>query len=822
MAVSTTPHVCTLLWPFLGEQEGSEQEDSWLLGWNPRGLVIVVVAIVQSNAFEDALRVLDRIREHKVKENVEGRGSWRKDVSSLAPLSVLGRLRGLRAHSIVLGDEERVRSENWVRSERQRSDIWIELNKGPVLDQVWCCGYGVQPCHLHVIRTDPCGKYAKLPTVFSATARFGCDGIAELLQGRQPLCIPGVHSSLEGVLLPSHMVPLAGPCVSRRLEPESSALSRSFLRRATEDYSESNIPVDDILNNGSSSSRRDREKLDQQGFLLEPVDIEPVLTSPVNGLPPRLDFPTTADSAEMSRLLRSNNRGRALRKYLECCGGKVKSGGGNDGREKHNSDHCDSKEMETNGTKALEKQSFWEHYLYVSIGVLLSVLMIFIPVLTFLGRLFCTAALLEFRLRELIHWLALLQGRTHVCGLHPVLPHMIHEDPTFQRFCAVNFLIRLLVDGLLGTLGSLLLAVGGTALITKSGSFCRYFLYDVHMGYMEWFEGWPAGLKMNEDLNMTLCFFAKWVLQTSWDFVVDFNWVELVYKLLVYIAPFGASCAFALISDVSILVSLHVLLLFHAISVPYRVMRSVTGSLFLQLRGKKYNPLRHRTDTYDFEVDQMLMGTLLFTVTVFLFPTLAVYYFYFALARSFIWLVQEGLVSATHITLYLPVYPVIYWAMNRWKWPGGFAITTPKVTRVRYHANGAGSSPCTSITVEVTVVSKPLGLHIFLSDFLLVLKILSDRRPFRMLEVICQAQVWRNTNPLERLIPHLQKDCINAGICMRPASTVKTTTATTKAAAAAAATTDTISASFTNASFVAETATPTTNAPSPSVTSSRH
>ncbi|RNC42640.1 DNA-directed RNA polymerase II subunit 3, partial [Trypanosoma cruzi] len=279
--------------------------------------------------------------------------------------------------------------------------------------------------------------------------------------------------------------------------------------------------------------------------------------------------------------------------------------------------------------------------------------------------------------------------------------------------------------------------------------------------------------------------------------------------------------AFALISDVSILVSLHVLLLFHAISVPYRVMRSVTGSLFLQLRGKKYNPLRRRTDTYDFEVDQMLMGTLLFTVTVFLFPTLAVYYFYFALARGFIWLVQEGLVSATHITLYLPVYPVIYWALNRWKWPGGFAITTPKVTRVRYHANGTGSSPCTSITVEVTVVSKPLGLHIFLSDFLLVLKILSDRRPFRMLEVICQAQVWRNTNPLERLIPHLQKDCINAGICMQPASTMKTTTtATTKAAAAA--NTDTISASFTNASFVAETATSTTNAPSPSVTSSRH
>jgi len=46
--------------------------------------------------------------------------------------------------------------------------------------------------------------------------------------------------------------------------------------------------------------------------------------------------------------------------------------------------------------------------------------------------------------------------------------------------------------------------------------------------------------------------------------------------------------------------------------------------------GKRHNVLRNRTDTWSYDIDQLLFGTVLFTLMVFLFPTALVYYVLFA------------------------------------------------------------------------------------------------------------------------------------------------------------------------------------------------
>lgn len=757
MAICATSDVCTLMWPFLEEPEGAEQKNSWLIGWNPRGLVIVVVAIVQSDAFKDACDALSLMTSNADCDGAKTQALRRANLPSPSSLSVLGRLSVSR--SLLCLDNNVVESsEAWVRDRRQCSDVWIELRRGPVLDQVWCCGYNVQPCHLHVLRTDPRVRYATSPTVFSATARFGVKGVAELVKGRQPLCVAGVHSNLEGVLLPPHMIHLAAPAVGGKPETTASSLLRSFAKRVREESCESNTSLDDVRSSGNTFSWHKKDKGDQQSFSYEMEESEPLAPLPLNGSPPRLDFPTSSDSAEMSFLLQTVNLGREICKFAEDRKKKLEGDDkcGNIGSH----DSSDSnKGTETDDVSA--REDFWEKHMHAATSLLVSILLFVLPVLTWLGKILCIASLLEFRAREFIHWLVLWQGRTQVCGLHPALPHMVHENVAFQRFCAFNYLVRLLVDVLLGTLLSLLLAVGGNALVDKSGSFCRYFLYDLHMNYMDWFEGWPAGLKMNEDLNMTLCFFAKLFLELSWGLVVSLTWVPTAYTLLVYIAPFGASCVFALVSDICMLATMHIMFLSHVVSFLYRVMRCAMRCLFLQLRGKKYNPLRRRTDAYEFRVDQMLMGTLLFTVTVFLLPTLAVYHLYFAFVRACILTLIKSLVAAAHITLYLPVFPVIYWATHRRKWPGGYALTMPKTTYVRRHANVVGSAQRTWTTVEATVISKPLNVRIFLADFLLALHILAELRPFHVMKVIFYAHAWESTNPVESLIPHLRKNCIN-------------------------------------------------------------
>lgn len=53
------------------------------------------------------------------------------------------------------------------------------------------------------------------------------------------------------------------------------------------------------------------------------------------------------------------------------------------------------------------------------------------------------------------------------------------------------------------------------------------------------------------------------------------------------------------------------------------------------LVGKKYNLLRKRVEPAVYEVDQLLLGTILFTLAAFLFPTVLFYYLTFAAVRPF-------------------------------------------------------------------------------------------------------------------------------------------------------------------------------------------
>lgn len=53
-------------------------------------------------------------------------------------------------------------------------------------------------------------------------------------------------------------------------------------------------------------------------------------------------------------------------------------------------------------------------------------------------------------------------------------------------------------------------------------------------------------------------------------------------------------------------------------------------SAYVLTIGKKWNVLRQRTDSYAYDVDQLFLGTLLFTVSAFLLPTVVTYAALFA------------------------------------------------------------------------------------------------------------------------------------------------------------------------------------------------
>lgn len=57
----------------------------------------------------------------------------------------------------------------------------------------------------------------------------------------------------------------------------------------------------------------------------------------------------------------------------------------------------------------------------------------------------------------------------------------------------------------------------------------------------------------------------------------------------------------------------------------------------LSFQGKRHNVLRNRTDPWDYDIDQLLLGTILFTLVAYLFPTVLVYYILFATVSLRMW-----------------------------------------------------------------------------------------------------------------------------------------------------------------------------------------
>lgn len=95
----------------------------------------------------------------------------------------------------------------------------------------------------------------------------------------------------------------------------------------------------------------------------------------------------------------------------------------------------------------------------------------------------------------------------------------------------------------------------------------------------------------------------------------------------------GASMPIALFSDMLSILTLHIYSFYLASARIFNGQSTILLSLFQLFRGKKHNVLRKRTDSCDYDLDQLLLGTILFTLLSFLLPTVVVFYLTFACAR---------------------------------------------------------------------------------------------------------------------------------------------------------------------------------------------
>ncbi|XP_070172718.1 phosphatidylinositol N-acetylglucosaminyltransferase subunit Q [Polyergus mexicanus] len=178
---------------------------------------------------------------------------------------------------------------------------------------------------------------------------------------------------------------------------------------------------------------------------------------------------------------------------------------------------------------------------------------------------------------------------------------------------------------------------------------------------INWLMGVPAGLKLNHALNNSMGKFFLYHIQLWWTFLTFLKpLLDLAFKVLLLFGRLGVTFQISIIADLLALVSFHTYCIYVYAARLFNIQLRGITALFRLFLGKKKNPLRERVDSCQYQTDQLFVGTLSFTILLFLMPTTWVYYTVFTLLR----LVLIGFSGfLTRLKFYLQIMPVYTFCM---------------------------------------------------------------------------------------------------------------------------------------------------------------
>lgn len=236
----------------------------------------------------------------------------------------------------------------------------------------------------------------------------------------------------------------------------------------------------------------------------------------------------------------------------------------------------------------------------------------------------------------------------------------------FTKLKCINCCCRQLVDSVLGIMLMLYLMQ----------DYRTHYIAHVSLSWGEtvagelktllnWLMGAPAGLKLNSQLTHFLGNFFLYhiYLWTGYLYLLQPVLGYLVYYSSVA-GVWGLTVQLALFQDILSTLTIHIYCFYVYAARLYRLEIYCLGSLWRLFRGKKWNVLRQRVDSAVYDADQLFVGTLLFTILLFLLPTIGLYYVVFTLLRLLV-LIGQGIVGKVRSLFNrLPVWSVWLWLIQ--------------------------------------------------------------------------------------------------------------------------------------------------------------
>ncbi|PHH78960.1 hypothetical protein CDD82_2743 [Ophiocordyceps australis] len=278
-----------------------------------------------------------------------------------------------------------------------------------------------------------------------------------------------------------------------------------------------------------------------------------------------------------------------------------------------------------------------------------------------------TAQQIEVRLQQFCYW---PMQYTTLRQRKMTWASVTTSNPDYIRF--YNSLWLVANDVIIGmALGSYIIEHSNWV-ASQIGHILRTYAVDALQRSISWLMGWPAGLKLNGELAAFLGDLFLWVIH-YWSNCLEV--LSPVLPRLVWFIGFssfaGASMPVALLSDLVSLLTIHIHSFYLASARIYHWQLTILQSLFHLFRGKKHNVLRNRIDSCDYDLDQLLVGTILFTLLFFLLPTVVVFYLNFAIARMIIISMKAGFDTLLSCLNHFPLFALMLRVKDPRRLPGG-------------------------------------------------------------------------------------------------------------------------------------------------------
>ncbi|KAF2001673.1 N-acetylglucosaminyl transferase component Gpi1 [Amniculicola lignicola CBS 123094] len=192
---------------------------------------------------------------------------------------------------------------------------------------------------------------------------------------------------------------------------------------------------------------------------------------------------------------------------------------------------------------------------------------------------------------------------------------------------------------------------------------------------ISWLMEWPGGLKLNTELAEFLGDLFLWVID-HWAGCMGLlrPFLPGIIHFIGFSSFAGATMPISLFSDLVSLLTLHIYAFYIASARIFHWQLTIIISLFHLFRGKKRNILRNRIDSCDYDLDQLLLGTILFTLLFFLLPTVFVFYLTFASARVAVIGLKVGLEIGLACLNHFPLFAAMLRIKDSRRLPGGICF----------------------------------------------------------------------------------------------------------------------------------------------------